>query len=106
MPRTRAKEPALSSLLNSLRGNNPRDQKCAEEMRAVLEQLQQERKRAEALTESKRDAAERLQNLGEPLAKAGADVGAVFARLTEAEAQLSQVSKAAQRFQVLEERAS
>ena len=96
----------MSSLLKSLLGNNTSDQKFAEEMRAVLEQLQQERKRAEALTEATRDANERLQNLGEPLAKAGADVGAVFTRLTEAEAQLQDFTKVVQRFQVLEERAS
>ena len=52
------------SLLKNLLGGNTKDEQFAEEMRAVLQELQQERARCESLTEGVRTAGERLQELG------------------------------------------
>ena len=78
----------MASLFNRLVGNGSQDRELAEEMRTVIEEMRQERERFQMVFESSRAAADRLQQLGEPIAKAGSDVNAVTARL-EAIAQLA-----------------
>ena len=62
------------SLLKNLLGSNTKDEQFAEEMRGVLQEMQKERARCENLTEGVRTASDRLQELGEPIAKVGGDV--------------------------------
>jgi len=75
----------MPPMLKNLLGNNPKDRETAEEMRAVLHEMQQERGRYEALIQSARASADKLQQLGEPIVKASGEVEAMTARLQELE---------------------
>jgi chromosome segregation ATPase len=96
----------MTPLLKSLLGNGSKDRELAEEMRAILHEMQQERGRHEALIQSVRDSADRLQQLGEPIAKAGSDVDAVVARLGDLELRFAAMEQLATQFQTLDERAA
>jgi hypothetical protein len=76
------------ALLKNLLGNSNNDGEHAEQMRALLLEMQQERTRIETLLESTRTSTERLQQLGDPVAKAGQDVDAMIARIAELEQRL------------------
>jgi hypothetical protein len=75
----------MTSLLKNLLGSGTKDQEFADEMRAVLQNMQQERARCESLIEGVRSAGDNLQELSEPIAKAGSDVAEVLSRLAELE---------------------
>jgi len=95
----------MTPLLKSLLGNGSKDRELAEEMRSVLHEMQQERGRYEALIESVRASADRLQHLGEPIAKVGSDVDAVAARLGDMEQRFAAMVQLSTLFQTLDERA-
>jgi len=95
----------MTSLLKNLLGNGQKDRELTEEMRAILQEMQEERGRCEALIESTRASSDRLQELGEPIAKAGSDVDAVLARLGELEQRFAAMVELTTRLQALDERA-
>ncbi len=96
----------MAPSLKNLLGNGSRDTELAEEMRNVLQQMQQERSRNEALLQSIEAATARLSELGEPIAKAGGDVDAVASRLNGLEQRFNSLSDVASQFQGLETRAT
>ena len=93
------------SLLKNLLGSNTKDEQFAEEMRGVLQQMQQERTRCENLTESVRTAGDRLSELNEPIAKVGQDVDAMLERLGELESRFQAMVQLTTRLQEIDERA-
>jgi chromosome segregation ATPase len=93
------------SLLKNLLGSNTKDEQFAEEMRGVLQEMQQERARCESLTEGVRTASDRLQELGEPIAKVGGDVEDMLSRLSELEQRFQAMVTLTNRLQELDERA-
>ncbi|TMQ49348.1 MAG: hypothetical protein E6K73_10200 [Candidatus Eisenbacteria bacterium] len=95
----------MPPMLKNLLGNNPKDRETAEEMRAVLHEMQQERGRYEALIQSARASADKLQQLGEPIVKASGEVEAMTARLQELERRFASMAQLASRFENLDERA-
>jgi len=72
----------MPPLLKRLLGNGSDDRQVAEDMRAVLNEMRQERQRFETLLESSRGAQEQLSGLSEPIAKAASDMNAATVRLT------------------------
>src|SRR2546425_3122469 len=96
----------MTPLLKNLLGNNSKDQEHTAELRALLDDLQQERRHCEALIHSVHASADRLQFLGEPIAKAGSDVDAVAARLAELEQRLTAMASLSLQFETLDERAT
>lgn len=92
-------------MLKNLLGNGSKDRELAEEMRALLHEMQQERGRYEALIERVRGSADRLQELGEPIAKAGSDVDAVVERLADLEQRFVAMVQLSTQLQTLDERA-
>ncbi|MBI1796404.1 MAG: hypothetical protein HYR74_05065 [Candidatus Eisenbacteria bacterium] len=95
----------MAPLLKSLLGNGSRDRELAEELRAVLQEMQQERDRCNVFLQNTRAAAEKLQEVGEPLVKAGRDIDAVAARLAELEQRVTGVAEMAGTIQTFDERA-
>src|SRR5262245_25360274 len=93
------------SLLKNLLGSNTKDEQFAEEMRAVLQELQQERARCDNLIESVRTAADKLEELNEPIAQAGTDVDGMLSRLGELEQRFQAMVQLTNRLQELDERA-
>ena len=93
------------SLLKNLLGSNVKDEQFAEEMRGVLQELQQERARCETLTESARTANDQLTELDEPIAKAGKEIQGVLERLAELEERFQAMVQITQQLQTLDERA-
>ena len=94
----------MASLKNLL-GNSSKDNELAEEMRTVLQQMQQERSRNEALLQRIQAATERLAELGDPLVKATGEVDAVASRLNGLDQRFTVLSELATQFQALEARA-
>ena len=92
-------------MLKNLLGNGARERELADEMRAILDEMRQERTRFETLLATSRDAEERLAGLSEPLAKAGSDVLAVTGRLGDAEQRLDVLSRLADQIESLDQRA-
>ena len=72
----------MATLLKSLLGNGSKDRELTDEMRAVLQEMRQERGHYETLVKSARTSVDRLQQLGEPIAKAGTDIDTLTERLT------------------------
>src|SRR3989442_241412 len=93
------------ALLKNLLGNDGKDRENAEEMRSLLHEMQQERARHEKLIESVRAAVERMQQLGEPIAKAGNDVDAMTGRIGELQLRFDAMSHLSNHLQSLGERA-
>ncbi len=92
------------SLLKNLLGSNTKDEQFAEEMRAVLQELQQERARCDKLIESVRTAGDQLDGLNEPIAKVGSDVEGMLSRLGELEQRFQAMVQLTNRLQELDER--
>jgi len=96
----------MTPLLKSLLGNGSKDRELTEEMRAVLTEMQEERDRYEALLRKVQASAEKLQQVGEPLAKVGADVDAMYSRFAELEQRAATIAQLSNQFQNLDERAA
>jgi chromosome segregation ATPase len=93
------------ALLKNLLGNSNNDGEHAEQIRALLLEMQQERTRCETLLESTRASSERLQQLGDPMAKAGKEIDAMIARVAELEQRLETATRVASAYDALESRA-
>ena len=95
----------MSALLKNLLGNGAKDREAIEEMRSILEGMQQERGRFETLLVGARSAADVLRQLGEPIAKVAGDAQAVTACLLQLERRVQSLGPAVARFETLDERA-
>lgn len=96
----------MASLLKNLLGSGSNDRESAEDLRALLQQLRQERERFEVLLQDSRAAAERLEQLDEPVARVGSDVDAVSTRLHDLEQRLEAVTPVAALVRTLDERSA
>ena len=76
-----------------------------EAMQAILHEMQQERGRNEKVIERVQEAVERLEQLGEPVEKAGSDVVALTASLSQLDQRLTALAQLAERYQAVAERA-
>lgn len=92
------------TLLKNLLGGS-KNQELSEEMRNILEEMRQERSRFEALLENARTSADRITELGEPIAHASAEVDSVGKRLVELESRFQAMVQLSSLFQNLDERA-
>src|SRR5882762_2216648 len=95
----------MTPLLKNLLGNGSKDREAVEAMRAILNDMQQERTRFETLLETVRASTDRLLQLDAPVAKVSSDVDAVAARLGDVEQRFSAVVQLSNQFQTLDERA-
>jgi chromosome segregation ATPase len=95
----------MAPLLKNLLGNSARDRELTDEMRAVLNQIRQERSHCEALVKSARASLNRVDELAAPIAKADSDAQAVTTRVATVEQRLAAVERLTAQFQALDERA-
>jgi len=93
-------------MLKSLLGNGSKDRELSEEMRAVLQEMQQERGRFEVLVKSAHAAAERLKQLDEPLSATETAVTAATSRLEELEQRFAAMVQIVPQIETLDERVS
>ena len=96
----------MSPLLKSLLGNGSRDRELTDEMRAIVTEMQEKHDRYEALLRKVQSSAEKLQQLGEPYVKIGAEVDAMVSRFTELEQRASSIALLSDQFQKLDEQAA
>jgi chromosome segregation ATPase len=96
----------MASLLKNLLGTGSNDREFAEDLRALLQQMRQERERFEALLQASRAAADRLEQLDEPVARVGNDVDAVSKRLHDVEQRLEAVTPISVLVHTLDERSA
>jgi chromosome segregation ATPase len=95
----------MTPLLKSLLGNGSKDRELTEEMRAVVNQMQEERARCEAFIQSAHDASDRLQQLDEPIARAAGVADGIAARLADLEQRLTSIAQVSNQLQSLQESA-
>src|SRR5262245_40782696 len=88
---TRFRERTMA-LLKNLFGDGSKDRELAEDMRALLQEVRQERERFAQLLESSHGASDAMHDLIDPIAKASSDINAVTARLKDMEERLAAVS--------------
>jgi chromosome segregation ATPase len=93
----------MAPLLKSLLGNGSKERQLSDEMRAVLQEMKQERGHYETLVKSARTSVDRLQQLGEPISKAGTDMDALTARLTGLEQVVARLEALDERAAALEQ---
>lgn len=96
----------MASLLKNLLGSSSNDREIAEDLRTLLQEMRQERERFAALLQDSRAAADRLEQLDEPVARVGSDVDAVSTRLRELEQRLDAVTPIAALVQTLDQRSA
>ena len=96
----------MASLLKNLLGDGSKDREFAEDLRALLREMRQERERFEALLHDSHAAASRIEQLGEPIARVGSEVDAVSARLGDLEQRLEVVTPISALIQTLDERSA
>ncbi len=89
----------------NLMGNGAKEQEQLEAMRTVLADIQRERQRYEALVEGSKAGADRLKQLGEPLAKTEGEMHALETRMAQMEERFQAMVKLADLFNNLDERA-
>ena len=82
----------MAPLLKNLLGNGSKDRELAEDLRAILAEMQEERRRCEAAIERTRSSADQLQQLEEPITKAHQETDAVSSRLGELERRITAFS--------------
>jgi len=90
-------------MLKNLLGNSSRDKELAEEVRAVLQEMREERERFELLLTGSQDAAESLTRLSEPVARVAGDVEAIATKLGSLQQRVDSVSALAEQIQALDE---
>ncbi|MDH5198309.1 MAG: hypothetical protein OEY20_13790, partial [Gemmatimonadota bacterium] len=94
----------MAHLLKNLLGNGSRDQEMTDEMRAVLQEITQERSHCEVLVKSARTSLTRVGEMSAPIAKAQSDTDAMTARLEGLEQRLSGVERLTALLETLDER--
>jgi len=95
----------MSPLLKNLLGQASRDRELSEEMRAVLDEIVQERQRFEQLLDSAASTTDRLREIDEPMSRASGVAEALSERLAQLEQRLEAAAQIALRFQELDDRA-
>lgn len=94
----------MAPLLRSLLGNAAKDRELTEGLRAVLQEMQDERVRYESLLEKVRTSAEQLQSLGEPIARVESDVEGASSRVAQLEQRFAALVQLVPRLETLDER--
>ncbi len=94
----------MAPLLKNLLGNGAKDRELTDDMRAILQEMQQERVKYEALLASIRSSSEHLQTLGEPVAKVESDVEAAANRIADLEQRFTAMLQLVPRFETMQER--
>jgi len=89
----------------NLMGNGAKEQEQLAAMRAVLADIQRERERFETLVEGSKAGAERLKQLGEPLAKTEGEMHTLESRMSQMQERFQAMVKLADLFNNLDERA-
>lgn len=89
----------------NLMGNGAKEQEQLEAMRTVLADIQRERQRYEALVEGSKAGADRLKQLGEPLAKTEGEMHSLETRMAQIEERFQAMVKLSDLFNNLDERA-
>ncbi|MGH7740980.1 MAG: hypothetical protein ACRENS_03040 [Candidatus Eiseniibacteriota bacterium] len=95
----------MAGLLQSLLGNGAREKEMAEEMRAMLQEMQHERVRYQTLVESARASAMMLEQFGETILRTKQAMDSATARVHEVEMRLEALAKLTQRYETLDDRA-
>src|SRR5436309_9361752 len=95
----------MTPLLRNLLGNPTKDRELTDEARALLHEMQQERNRFEALIQTAGSSVSRLEQLGEPMAKATSDMDALKARLADLQNRFTGMVQVTEQYQTLEDRA-
>lgn len=95
----------MSPLLKKMLGNDSKDQKLTEDMRAVLAEMQQERARFEELLQTSEGSAERLRQVTEPIARTDAHIKSLSVHVDELETRFAQLAQGSVKFSFLGERA-
>ncbi len=96
----------MASLLKNMFGDGSKDRESAEDLRVLLQQIRQERERFAALLHDSHAAADRLEQLDEPIVRVGSDVDAVSARLRDLEQRFEAVTPISALVQTLDERSA
>jgi len=94
----------MAPLFQGLLGNSSKDKQLVEEMRAVVEEMRQERSRCESLIENAHAAEDRLRLLDDPISIAQEGVGRVTEGLGKLEQRLEAMAQLSARLQSMEER--
>ena len=95
----------MSPLLKKMLGNDSKDQKLTEDMRAVLAEMQQERARFEKLLQASEGSAERLHQIADPIARTDAHIKSLSVHVEELETRFAQLAQGSVKFTFLGERA-
>lgn len=95
----------MAGLIQSLLGNGAREKEMAEEMRAILHEMQQERARYQALIESSRASAMMLEQFGATIVETRHALEGATARVHEVEQRLEALAKLTSRYETLDDRA-
>ncbi len=92
----------MATILRGFLGNSSRDE-LTDEMREILDAIRQERSQCESLVRNAESMLDRVQHVGEPLAKAATDVDAVTTRLAALDGQLARAERIGELYQTLDE---
>ena len=94
----------MAPLLRNLLGNATKDRELTDGLRAVLQEMQDERARYEALLENVRASAVHLQTLGDPIAKVESSVEGASGRIEELEQRLAAMVQLVPKLETMDER--
>ncbi|MFN8588984.1 MAG: hypothetical protein U0704_14430 [Candidatus Eisenbacteria bacterium] len=94
----------MAPLLRNLLGNATKDRELTDGLRAVLQEMQDERARYEAVLENVRASSIHLQTLGEPIARVETDVESASSRIAELEQRLSAMVQLMPKLETMDER--
>ena len=95
----------MASLFKNLLGNATNEKELGDEMRTLLEEMRKERDRYAGLVDAGGVAAQRLESIQTPLAKAGEAADTVLQRLAEIEQRLEGVTQLSSMYENLDARA-
>src|SRR5688572_27387956 len=88
------REPTMA-LLKKMLGNSSKDRELADDVRAALAEMREERERFERLLESSQGASERLATIDEPVTRLAGGLDEAVGRLAEVEGRLAALSAVA-----------
>jgi len=95
----------MAGLFQSLLGNGAREKEMADQMRGMLQEMQHERVRYQALVDGARASAMMLEQFGETIGRTQRELEAATARVHEVEMRLEALTKLTSRYETLDDRA-
>jgi chromosome segregation ATPase len=102
---TSLKELMMAGLIQNLLGNGSRDKEMLDQMRAMLEQMQQEHTRIQSLIESAHSSTTTLGQYSETIGNAQRELETTASRVREVEQRLDALTQLASRYETLDDRA-